>query len=112
MTPKAAALKKTVKVDKIDPIAQKRAAKTVQPSAAPTFGAMADQYIETHEGTWRNDKYRWQWRQTLTAYCGPIRDMPVNKIATADVLAVLMACSWSLRASSTRCAAPWKSSAR
>jgi hypothetical protein len=76
-------------VDKADPIADKRAAKTVPLSVAPTFGAMADQYIETHEATWRNDKHRWQWRQALTDYCGPIRDTPVNEIATADVLAVL-----------------------
>jgi integrase-like protein/Arm domain-containing DNA-binding protein len=87
---KHADLRKRVKVDKADPIAQKRAAKTVQPSAAPTFGAMADLYIETHQGTWRNDKHRYQWRQTLTDYCGPIRDKPVDGIGTADVLAVLM----------------------
>jgi Arm DNA-binding domain len=40
---------KLVRVDKIDPIAQKRAAKTVQPSAAPTFGQMVDQSIETRK---------------------------------------------------------------
>ena len=86
---KHAELRKSVVVDKADPIADKRAAKTVPPSAAPTFGAMADQYIETHEATWRNDKHRWQWRQTLTDYCCPIRGLPVDQIATADVLAVL-----------------------
>jgi hypothetical protein len=86
---KHAELRKSVVVDKADPIADKRAAKTVPPSAAPTFGAMADQYMETHEATWRNAKHRWQWRQTLTDYCGPIRGLPVDQIATADVLAVL-----------------------
>jgi Arm DNA-binding domain len=86
---KHAELRKSVVVDKADPIADKRAAKTVPPSAAPTFGAMADQYIETHEATWRNAKHRYQWRQTLTDYCGPIRGLPVDQIATADVLAVL-----------------------
>jgi integrase len=50
---------------------------------------MADQYIETHEATWRNAKHRYQWRQTLTDYCGPIRLKPVDQIGTADVLAVL-----------------------
>ena len=44
---------------------------------------------EDRQATWRNAKHRWQWRQTLTQYCSPIRDMPVNEIATADVLAVL-----------------------
>jgi hypothetical protein len=70
---------------KIDP----RAAKAAAPTAVPTFGDIADAHVQTHEATWRNAKHRYQWRQTLTQYCGPIRDMPVNQIATADVLAVL-----------------------
>jgi integrase len=59
------------------------------PTAVPTFGDMADAYVQTHEATWRNAKHRYQWRQTLTDYCGPIRDTRVNEIATADVLTVL-----------------------
>ena len=59
------------------------------PSQKPTFGAMADDYVATHEGSWRNSKHRWQWTRTLTQHCAAIRDMPVDQIATADVLAVL-----------------------
>jgi integrase len=70
---------------KIDP----RVAKAVAPTAVPTFGDIADAYVQTHEATWRNAKHRYQWRQTLADYCGPIRMKPVNEIATADVLAVL-----------------------
>ena len=87
---KHAALRKRVVVDRADPLAEKRGAKLVQgATVVPTFGDMADAYVETHEATWRNAKHRYQWRQTLTDYCGPIRDTPVNEIATADVLAVL-----------------------
>ena len=50
---------------------------------------MADQYVATHEGGWRNIKHRWQWSQTLTQHCALIRDKPVDQIATADVLACL-----------------------
>jgi hypothetical protein len=50
---------------------------------------MADKYVETHEGGWRNPKHRWQWTQTLTSHCAPIRDMPVDQIGTDDILAVL-----------------------
>jgi hypothetical protein len=78
-------LRKAVK-DKIDPLADKHTAKI---AAVPTFAAVADAYVETHEATWRNAKHRYQWRQTLTDYCGPIRLKPVDQIATADVLAVL-----------------------
>jgi hypothetical protein len=78
---KHAALRKRVVVDHADPLAEKRGAKTVKAvTAVPTFGDMADAYVQTHEATWRNAKRRYQWRQTLTAYCGPIRDTPVNEI--------------------------------
>ena len=87
---KHAALRKRVVVDRADPLAEKRGAKTMQAvKAVPTFGKLADAHVQTHEATWRNAKHRYQWRQTLTQYCGAIRDMPVNEIVTADVLAVL-----------------------
>jgi integrase len=85
---KHADLRKRVLNDKADPLADKRAARTA-PTAVPTFGDVADAYVETHEATWRNAKHRYQWRQTLTDYCGPIRLKPVDQIATADVPAVL-----------------------
>jgi integrase len=87
---KHAALRKRVKVDKADPVAdRKAAAKAVQPSAVPTFGQMADAYIETHEGVWRNPKHRRQWVKTLGEYSAKIRDLPVDEVKTADVLSVL-----------------------
>jgi integrase len=87
---KHAELRKMVKVDRADPIAEKRAAKIVQPvTAAPTFGAMADEFIAAHEPSWKNQKHTWQWKRTLGQYCAAIRDIPVDEIKTADVLAVL-----------------------
>jgi integrase len=76
-------------LNKSDPLAGKRNAVVAAPSTKPTFGVMADDYVATHEGAWRNSKHRWQWTQTLTQHCTAIRDMPVDQIATADVLAVL-----------------------
>ena len=35
-------------------------------SAKPTFGVMADEFVATHEGGWRNPKHRWQWTQALS----------------------------------------------
>jgi integrase len=83
---------------KIDPLAGRRNGKAAPAalSAKPTFGEMADKYVATHEGGWRNSKHRWQWTQTLTGYCGPIRDLPVDQIGTEDVLAVLTPL-WSSR---------------
>ena len=55
-----------------------------------TFREAAKAHIEAHESSWRNDKHRQQWRNTLTTYAYPlIGDKPVADIATADVLAVL-----------------------
>lgn len=78
-------------LNKSDPLAGKRNGKAAPtaPSGKPTFGEAADKYVATHEGGWRNSKHRWQWTQTLTQHCGPIRDMPVDQIGTDDILAVL-----------------------
>jgi hypothetical protein len=55
----------------------------------PTFGEMADQVIASLERGWRNEKHRYQWRQTLDGRCRAIRDLPVNAITTDHVLGVL-----------------------
>ena len=75
----------------IDPVGDKRNAKAAVAAKAdvPTFGMMADAYLKAHEAGWRNAKHRWQWRQTLTTYAAPIRDMPVDQIDAKAVLRVL-----------------------
>jgi integrase len=72
----------------VDPIA-KRNGKAATPSGAPTFGQCADRYIATHEGGWKNGKHHQQWVMTLTKYCAPIRDLPVDQIDAKAVLRVL-----------------------
>jgi integrase len=88
----------------IDPLAAKRARKAaaaappVDPAAPkPTFGQIADDYIATHEASWRNAKHRQQWRNTLRDYAASIRDTPVDKIDTEAVVAVLKPI-WSTKA--------------
>jgi integrase len=92
-----AELRKQVIVDRVDPSAEKRAAREIVREAAaapkakarPTFGAVADQYIRDNEASWKNAVHRRQWRQTLGEPCEAIRDMPVDEIDTAAVLSVL-----------------------
>ena len=69
-----------------DPIAEwnKPAAEAV-----PTFGTMADEYVNAHKGSWRNEKHAAQWTMTLTSYCESIRKLPVDRIDTQAVLSVL-----------------------
>ncbi len=88
---KHAALRKTVVVDKIDPLAQKRAAKAAMatPSVKPTFGECADRHVASHEASWRSPKSAEAWRMTLMKYCAPIRETPVDQVDTEAVLACL-----------------------
>ena len=87
---KHAALRKTVVVDKRDPVADKRAAMASATSAAnaaakPTFGQCVDAHVAAHAASWRNPKSAEAWRMTLTTYCAPIRDLPVDKVDTEAV---------------------------
>jgi integrase len=49
----------------------------------------ADRFIEAMRPSWRNGKHAAQWEMTLREYAAPLRRLPVNKIATDDVLSVL-----------------------
>ncbi len=55
----------------------------------PTFGVAADEYVATHQASWRSEKHRAQWATTLSQYCTAIRETPVNEIDTEAVLGVL-----------------------
>src|SRR6516225_11927 len=71
-----------------NPIEQrKEAAKAA--AGKPTFGQVADELIESKESGWRSARHREQWRRTLEADAGPLREKPVDTIVTADILAVL-----------------------
>jgi len=55
----------------------------------PTFGEIADVVWEALSAGFRNEKHKAQWKSTLETYAAPLRAMPVDTIATDDVLAVL-----------------------
>jgi len=58
--------------------------------AGMTFKAVAETYIGANEGSWRNDKHRQQWKNTLSTYVYPvIGELPVAEIGTAHVLQIL-----------------------
>jgi integrase len=92
----ASALRLKVKAG-IDPLEQRqrRAAEAIAAAQAAniarvTFRHVAEAYIAANEGSWRNDKHRQQWRNTLASYVYPvIGDLPVADIATAHVLQIV-----------------------
>jgi len=77
----------------IDPIELKREEKikaAIEAAKAITFEECAEQYITTHEPTWRNPKHKAQWRNTLRDYVSPVfGKVPVQMVDTAMVLKVL-----------------------
>ena len=50
---------------------------------------LADEVVAEQSKGFRNEKHKAQWAMTLTVYAEPLRSKPVDKIETADVLAVL-----------------------
>ncbi|HMT42699.1 integrase arm-type DNA-binding domain-containing protein [Sphingorhabdus sp.] len=53
------------------------------------FGSFAMQYVTDIEEGFKNPKHRQQWRNTLQTYAKPLFDLPLAKISTEHVLAVL-----------------------
>jgi len=79
--------------DGIDPIEARRAARARQrldAAKAITFKQCAEAYIDSHRAGWRNDKHKYQWPATLSAYAYPvIGALPVQAVDTGLVLKVL-----------------------
>jgi integrase len=79
----------------IDPLEARRRAeearKLAEVTAAgiPTFGAYALALVDRIEEGFSNPKHRQQWRNTLTTYCEPIWNTPIDKVDTAGVLSCL-----------------------
>ena len=80
-----------------DPLADRDAAAVAAKAAAQqaearakTFRDVTALYLDAHEVGWRNEKHRWQWRQTLEAHAFPhMADLPVAEVTTAHVMAAL-----------------------
>lgn len=81
----------------IDPLEERQREATEALAAAQaaqvagiTFKAVAETYIGANEGSWRNDKHRQQWKNTLATYVYPvIGELPVAEVATSHVLQIL-----------------------
>ena len=58
-------------------------------AATPTFGAFAEDYIQSVEAGWRNPVHRQQWRNSLAEHAALLNDLPVDAITTDHLLEVL-----------------------
>ncbi|HZZ21620.1 MAG TPA: integrase arm-type DNA-binding domain-containing protein [Roseiarcus sp.] len=78
--------------NKIDPLGDRRSAKAFAPTGTPTFGSVADDYLERQEKRGllgKNSKHRQQWRSTLTKLPAWFRDLPVTDIGPQQVFDAL-----------------------
>lgn len=69
-----------------DPILEKQRARAV-----PSFGDLADKFIDSHSGNLDNDKSRARLVRCLKVYAEPLRDLRVDTITTDDVVSTLKA---------------------
>jgi integrase len=77
-------------VDPIERRNQQRAAAKVAENRSITFKTYAEQFIGGRESTWKNEKHRQQWRNSLRDYAYPhIGGTPVADVDTDAVLRVL-----------------------
>jgi hypothetical protein len=77
----------------VDPIEHKHAerkAAALPTADAITFERMANDYMDAHSHSWKNEKHREQWTATLKTYAYPIiGKLDVRDIATSHVLKIL-----------------------
>jgi integrase len=96
---RAAAARRTI-VDGKDPIATRRAGRSVKP--VPAFREMAAEVIALEQAKSTNEKVRYQWVHLLgPAYCASILDKMVDQITTSDVERVLRAV-WTAKPETAR----------
>lgn len=88
----ARAVREKVKAG-VDPIAEKRAARSALAAAiasALTFRQAAEKYIAANEAGWKNAKHAAQWTTTLQTYAYPsIGNLQVAHIETSHVVGIL-----------------------
>jgi integrase len=80
-----------------DPLTQRHlndtrraAAEKAATARSMTFDQCAEAYINTHEASWKNEKHRQQWRNTLATYVSPIfGSIPVQEVDTDHIVKVI-----------------------
>lgn len=83
---KAIELRKAIKVEKRDVLAERRD----EAAAKVTFREAASQYHSDNEAGWKSDVYTRQWLASLENYAFPkLGDMPTGSITAADIIGVL-----------------------
>jgi integrase len=79
--------------DGVDPISAREAGlkqTRLEALRSKTFKECAESYIASYESSWKNEKHKWQWHNTLERFVYPIMgELPIQEIDTNLVLQVL-----------------------
>lgn len=93
-------------LDGRDPIEERNKAKQdalILQTPGITFAEACKQYLTAHSSSWKNEKHRWQWQQTIEAHVLPkIGELPVSDVDTAEVRKVLEPIWWTKTETATR----------
>jgi integrase len=76
---------RTLVSQKIDPIEKRKRDSITE----PTFGELADQYLERRKTKGTHPKTDWQWERDLTQCASKIRKMPISAISVTDIVRIL-----------------------
>ncbi|WP_342618380.1 tyrosine-type recombinase/integrase [Rhodoferax sp. GW822-FHT02A01] len=69
---------------------QQKTAAALERARMMTFDQCAKAYIDAHKASWKNEKHRDQWTNTLTAYASPVfGKLPVAEVDTALIVKCL-----------------------
>ena len=60
-----------------------------QAAGGATLRQMLTEFMDLNQSTWKNDKHRQQWVNSLEQHAGRLLDMPARDVTTADVVGVL-----------------------
>lgn len=74
----------------IDPIQERQAKEEEERGKNVTFGDCAQDYIKSHQASWKNAKHASQWQNTLATYALPvIGDLHPKEVTTEHLLKIL-----------------------
>jgi integrase len=69
---------------------QSAVAEKLATARSMTFDQCAEGYIAAHEASWKNEKHRQQWRNTLATYVSPVfGNIPVQDVDTDQIMKVI-----------------------
>ena len=82
--------------------AQRAADEKLSAAQLMTFDKCADAYVAAHEASWKNEKHRQQWRNTLRTYVSPVFGSTPVQDVDIDLVMKVIEPIWSIKTETAR----------